>query len=62
MKTASNPHVHEILENIKDEINKEYGFYDKTPRINYGPCGVFAKVFFDKWNELFINKCRICFH
>ena len=50
-----------ILENIKEEINKEYGFHNETPRINYGPCGVFAKIFFDKWNKLFINKCHICF-
>ena len=56
-----NPKVHEILETIKEEINQEYGFHNGIPRINYGPCGVFAKIFYDKWNELFDNKCHICF-
>lgn len=50
-----------ILEKIKDEINQEYGFHETIPRINYGPCGVFAQIFFKKWNELFINKVHICF-
>ena len=50
-----------ILENIKEEINKEYGFHGETPRNNYGPCGVFAKIFFYKWNELFTDKCNISF-
>ena len=53
--------TYEILENIKNEINKKYGFHDGIPRINYGPCGVFAKVFFEKWNKLFNKKCHICF-
>lgn len=49
------------LEKIKKEINEEYGFHDGIPRINYGPCGVFAKIFFEKWNELFDKKIHICF-
>lgn len=49
------------LEKIKEEINKEYGFYETTPRINYGPCGVFAQIFCKKWNELFKHKVHICF-
>lgn len=56
-----NPKAHEILEKIREAINQEYGFYDGIPRINYGPCGIFAKIFFDKWNALFTNKCHICF-
>ena len=56
-----NPAVREALEKIKEDINQTYGFHDGIPRINYGPCGVFAKIFFDKWNELFDNKCNICF-
>lgn len=55
------PKTREILENIKNEINHEYGFHNEIPRINHGPCGVFAKIFYDKWNELFDNKCHICF-
>lgn len=56
-----NPKTREILEKIREEINQEYGFHDGIPRINYGPCGVFAKVFLDKWNGLFSDKCHICF-
>ncbi|GGH21507.1 hypothetical protein [Paenibacillus segetis] len=51
----------EILEKIKEEINAEYGFQDEIPRINYGPCGVFAQIFVLKWNELFDHKVHICF-
>ena len=51
----------EVLQKIKDEINNEYGFHDEIPRINYGPCGVFAQIFFKKWNELFKEKVHICF-
>ncbi len=52
----------EALENIKNEINQEYGFHDTIPRINYGPCGVFAKVFYDEWNKTFPeDKSHICF-
>ncbi len=54
--------IKEALDNIKNEINQEYGFHDTIPRINYGPCGVFAKVFFDEWNRNFPkDKCHICF-
>lgn len=53
--------VKAALEKIKKEINEEYGFHEDTPRINYGPCGVFAKIFFDKWNKLFDLKSHICF-
>lgn len=49
------------LEKIKKEINKKYGFHETTPRINYGPCGVFAQIFCEKWNKLFKNKVHICF-
>lgn len=51
----------EVLQKITDEINKEYGFENNIPRINYGPCGVFAQFFFKKWNELFKKKVHICF-
>lgn len=49
------------LEAIKEAINQEYGFHDDIPRINYGPCGVFAQVFFQKWNSLFSKQVHICF-
>ena len=49
------------LNKIRDEINSRYGYYEGIPRINYGPCGVFAKIFYKKWNELFTFKVHICF-
>jgi len=55
------PRITAVLENIKEEINAEYGFHDGIPRINYGPCGVFAKVFWDCWNGLFETKVHIAF-
>jgi hypothetical protein len=53
--------VYKTLTQIKDDINQAFGFHEKIPRINYGPCGIFAKIFYDKWNSLFIDKCNICF-
>jgi hypothetical protein len=51
----------EVLTKIKEEINKEYGFEGNIPRINYGPCGVFASIFFWEWNNRFEDKVHICF-
>lgn len=53
--------LREVLQNLTDEINAEYGFHDGIPRINYGPCGVFAKLFYEEWNSLFPEKVNICF-
>lgn len=56
-----------ILNQLSKTINKEYGYkqYKEKdicfPRINLGPCGAFAKIFFDVWNELFEYKVNICF-
>ncbi len=57
-----NQKIRQDLENIKNEINQEYGFQGNIPSINYGPCGVFAKLFYNEWNSVFPqNKCHICF-
>lgn len=53
--------VYKTLTQIKDDINQAFGFHDGIPRINYGPCGVFAKLFYEKWYALFNEKCHICF-
>lgn len=53
--------IHDALNRLKDEINAMLGFHEDTPRINYGPCGVFAKLFFDAWNSRFSEKAHICF-
>lgn len=49
------------LTNLKNDINQLLGFHEDIPRINYGPCGVFAKLFFDAWNNRFKDKVHIVF-
>ncbi len=49
------------LTNLKNDINKLLGFHEDTPRINYGPCGVFAKLFYEAWNSRFKDKVHIAF-
>lgn len=34
---------------LREEINELYGFIEDTPCINYGPCGIFAYLFFHEW-------------
>lgn len=53
--------MYAILNKIKTEINNEYGFEGDIPRINYGPCGVFAYLFNKEWNIRFEKKVHICF-
>jgi hypothetical protein len=50
-----------VLEDLKNAINQLLGFHEDTPRINYGPCGVFAQLFFEAWNNRFSEKAHICF-
>ena len=50
-----------VLENLKNDINQLLGFQGEIPRINYGPCGVFALLFYEAWNKRFSNKAHICF-
>src|SRR3954466_1196270 len=50
-----------ILGGLQKEINKWLGYYEDIPRINYGPCGVFANLFFNAWNKRFTNKVHIVF-
>ena len=50
-----------ILEDLRNEINQLLGFHEDTPRINYGPCGIFAQMFFEAWNSRFDEKVHICF-
>ena len=61
-----------VLNDLRTEINSIYGLRDKTPRINLGPCGRFAKAFREQWNGRFAEKvnivfvmspdCRECYH
>ena len=50
-----------ILNALKDGINQLLGFHNDIPKINYGPCGVFAQLFFQAWNDRFLEKVHICF-
>lgn len=46
-----------ILKDLKNEVNQWLGFHENgTPRINYGPCGVFAKLFYETWNNHFLKN------
>lgn len=53
--------VKSILDDLKNDINQLLGFHDDTPRINYGPCSVFAQLFLLAWNDHFKEKVHICF-
>lgn len=56
-----NEKVLETLEWITHQVNAEYGIDQGIPAINHGPCGVFAQIFFEAWNDLFDEKVHICF-
>ena len=53
--------THISLTNLKNDINTLLGFHGETPRINNGPCGIFAKLFSDAWNSRFNEKAHIVF-
>src|SRR5215831_15428429 len=50
-----------VLNDLRDEINLTYGYVDGWPRIDRGPCGRFAKLFYEHWNERFEHKVTIVF-
>jgi hypothetical protein len=50
-----------ILNQLRNEINTSYGFKDGVPRVNMGPCGPFAKNFYEQWNARFKDKVEIAF-
>lgn len=50
-----------LLTKLSHAINAEFGFHEETPRINYGPCGVFATLFMEAWNARFAEKAHIVF-
>jgi hypothetical protein len=51
----------QLLNQLKDNINLLLGFHDKEPRVNLGPCGVFAQLFFEAWKKALKEKVHICF-
>jgi hypothetical protein len=53
--------VVEILNKLRDDINEEFGVSEQGPRINRGPCGPFAALFYEIWNSIFSEPCQICF-
>jgi hypothetical protein len=56
-----NDHKIAILNQLRNEINVTYGFKNAVPRINIGPCGPFAKAFYEQWNAQFNDKVDIAF-
>ena len=61
LQASSIPKIHIILNGLKIEINQLLGYHEDIPRINYGPCGVFAHLFYEAWNNRFAEKVHICF-
>src|SRR5437016_1168490 len=51
----------DVLNHLKNEINAQFGYEGQVPRINLGPCGRFAKIFYGKWNGRFDRKVIIAF-
>jgi len=50
-----------VLNDLRDEINSNYGFFNGVPRVNLGPCGRFARIFHQQWNTRFPDKVHIVF-
>jgi hypothetical protein len=59
-KALSEPVV-VALEQLRQDINREYGLRNDVPRVNLGPCGRFAKEFREQWNAKFRDPARIAF-
>jgi hypothetical protein len=59
--------VTEALNELSNEINKLYGYVKIAgdnfgePSINSGPCGAFAHLFYQLWNQKFKEKVNIVF-
>jgi hypothetical protein len=51
----------ESLNRLRDSINDACGFRDGVPRVNLGPCGRFAKSFYEQWNARLSPKVTIAF-
>ena len=51
----------ESLNELRNDINVQYGFRNGAPRINLGPCGRFARDFRECWNARFQQPVTIAF-
>src|SRR2546423_13008218 len=51
----------DLLNELRDEINSQYGFRDGVPRVNLGPCGRVARDFRAAWNARFAQTVNIAF-
>src|SRR5580765_975249 len=49
------------LNALRDETNSLYGYRDGVPRDNLGPCGRYANIFREKWNQTFDKQVKIAF-
>lgn len=58
---ATSNQTEKLLEQLKDSINGRYGLYEGAPCVNSGPCGNFANLFYERWNERFEEKVSISF-
>jgi hypothetical protein len=48
-----------VLNELRDEINANYGVRNGWPRINCGPCARFAIAFRERWNARFREKVNL---
>lgn len=49
----------QVLNELRDAINTEYGFLNGGPRINQGPCPALAISFWEEWNRRFNDKVSL---
>jgi hypothetical protein len=54
-------HAVAALNELRDQINGQYGFREGTPRVNLGPCGRVARDFREQWNNHFDQNIHIAF-
>lgn len=45
--------IHQNLNQLKTDVNLAFGFQNGHPRVDLGPCGSFAREFYESWNERF---------
>jgi len=53
--------LHDVLNQIRDEVNLAFGLLDSQPRVNKGPCGISAKIFREVWREAFGTDLIVVF-
>ena len=58
---ALDEHAVAALNELRDEMNAQYGFKEGAPRVNLGPCGRVARDFREHWSRRFNQEIHIAF-